>query len=355
MKPTALVVLGFVALGVPITSASDPITTRSEGLPDTMDESRRSAEPSLDALSFLIGDWDTEWVLFPGGTVPESGGSSGSTQVSWGPRRAWLTLRATADLPSSGPYEVVVLVVGRGADEGFDAFVVNTFGSGASYQGRILEDGALQFVGRVGSKTQRVTYTRVEDGRISFFVEESRDGESYEPHSRAVWHPEAADEGESTGATVQVRRQPPLRLLSRSVVGPYSLHEEVLSELLAKAEELGVGGSTVIAVYLSDPATTPPDQLRWELATLVGDAPIPPLDGPYSVRDVPEQDVAALPASLTELATASQRIDAWIDSAGLHQVGPTRVVWESTPGGDPRTGLVELVKPVAPSRPGGEP
>jgi len=325
-----------LALVWPLAIGAHPLTVATSGENPTL-----GAPLDFAALSFLLGDWETHWERLPGEDISKAQEVLGFTRVSWGGDGAWLELHGSHTLPGGEKYDVVVLVAPRAGSDELRAFVMNSHSSGAEYRGRIREDGVLEFETTLGAKVQRVTYSQLPGDRVRFYVEESVERSGPVPHSQAVWVRAPRPSAEHP----EFRALPRLRLYSRSVVGPYSLHPEVLQELLGRAETIGAQPSQVVALYLSDPRKTESDDLRWSLGFVLDEAFDDEIEPPFELIEIPGQDVVSLQTPLESLGAASQRIDEWMGSAGLRQSGPTRVIW-TVESGEPRPGLVKLIKPV---------
>jgi hypothetical protein len=105
----------------------------------------------------------------------------------WGPQHAWIDSEATTETPQVGQYCAKVIARFDPQKQMFDAFVVNTFGTGVRYTGK-MTGNKVTFEGQAGEIRQRVTYENVSPRELRFFVEESHnDGASFQPHSEILW------------------------------------------------------------------------------------------------------------------------------------------------------------------------
>jgi hypothetical protein len=149
---------------------------------------REIDDQPMNALAFLIGDWQATSEIYPEAYGPQGAGTSAGTVVAkWGAQHAWLTADFASVLPVGGPYAVHVVVHYDHRSSDYIAYVVNTFRSGVLYRGKLEAPGKVVFTGQVGSKWQRVTYRELPNDQVEFLVEDA-DIESgpYRRHSRAT-------------------------------------------------------------------------------------------------------------------------------------------------------------------------
>ena len=155
---------------------------------------REIDDQPMNALAFLIGDWQATSETYPEAYGPQGAGTSEGTVVAkWGAQHAWLTADFASALPAGIPYAVHVMVHYDHKSSDFVAYVVNTFRSGVLYRGKLEAPGKVVFTGQVGSKWQRVTYRQIPEDQVEFSVEDA-DTESgpYRRHSRATWRQDNA-------------------------------------------------------------------------------------------------------------------------------------------------------------------
>ena len=142
----------------------------------------------LEALAFMSGDWDAVFETFADTWGEDGAGTAeGYVTAGYGPGDAWFEMQAGTSLAGSGAYAVKVIVFADGRSGLLRAFVVNSFNSGATYEGRVTPAGEIAFETRIGEKIQRVTYERHDD-RVRYVAQESYDdGATWERHTEAWW------------------------------------------------------------------------------------------------------------------------------------------------------------------------
>lgn len=149
-----------------------------------------SAELPGAAATFarFAGDWALELETDPATFGDRGGTGQGGMSCAWGPLRAWMDCTMEADYEGLGAYALKIVLYPTSRDDRFGAFVTNSLGGGRLYTGHWQSPDELVYHDAWVDPErqwphQRTTYRFDGDGRLSFEIEVSRDGELYLPHS----------------------------------------------------------------------------------------------------------------------------------------------------------------------------
>jgi len=152
---------------------------------------------------------------------------------------------------------------------------------------------------------------------------------------------------------IEVKMTEPETVVYVPMSGAYDQVPEALGRLYGWVAQHGLQPAGMpSAVYLTDPATVPVANARWEVCAPVvgGAAPAPVDEAGCGIRDDGPQLVASLMfrGPYEEMGPAYADLFAWTAANGYTVVGPPKEVYFSDPSSTPATEyLTEIRFPVA--------
>jgi AraC family transcriptional regulator len=135
------------------------------------------------------------------------------------------------------------------------------------------------------------------------------------------------------------------------MTGSYDQHEAAFTKLFEEAMNQGIYGGMPFGVYWNSPASTPIEQLKWDVGFTLppGAAPKPPL----AIKKWEFTTTASLEYrgvfGGTEMDQAYGRIFKWIGENGYQPAGPMMEVFLNVPSPDESGvlyGAVEIIVPI---------
>ncbi len=147
--------------------------------------------------------------------------------------------------------------------------------------------------------------------------------------------PDPVPEPEQDPLPIRVVQFPGQTILTRAYTGPFSEIGSRITDFIAflVEENIEVTGDLGAALF-DDPATTPPEETRYEIRIPV--APETVVVAPYEIKVMDPVDTAAvlLIGSYESIAGRYEEIYTWIDENGYVPDGPLMEVYLLHPGSD---------------------
>jgi effector-binding domain-containing protein len=154
--------------------------------------------------------------------------------------------------------------------------------------------------------------------------------------------------GEEGEETMGIKTQPEIMAVSLSSMGPYQQAGSAFETLFTYMGQTGaeVTGPPM-GIYYDDPATVPPESLKYEVLAPVG-AEIE-VDSPYVFKVIPAHQVAytVYKGSYENLQKTYEALMTYIEEGGYHIVGPASEIYLTEHGKAPEDEqLTEIRFPV---------
>ncbi|MGI9015287.1 MAG: DUF6265 family protein [Phycisphaerales bacterium] len=154
----------------------------------------------------------------------------------------------------------------------------------------------------------------------------------------------AGQDGDVANKRFSVVTIPAQRVLVRDVVGSYTLHGEIISNMY---RDIGMAGhqptAPIFGMYPDDPATTPEEELKWAIAAPISHE-VTEIEG-YRIDVLPATKAVTFETTLSAMDAETALASAWLAERDLTASAPTRVVYPDTDP-DPQTMRCLVVMPV---------